>query len=118
MTAQVYVGVPAALIPGSTCKEQMEKVDRMNFDAFLVLAQDKGFVYQSSVGSALVIPPRFMVLNVAISSAAHGVRWQLFGKKGNVSETLKLMTTAVAENKELTRHALVKDICAKLVEAE
>ena len=88
----------------------------MSFPEFLHLAQECGFVHTSTVGSAIVIPPRYVVLNVATTNAAHGLRWMLFGKVGNLTETRDLMVTAVNENSELRRHAVVRDLASKMLD--
>ena len=110
----MYIGVPHDKLVGETCKDRLATVDRMTYDEFLRLAQVSGFVYKSLVGGAVVIPPRFVVLNVAITQAAHGIRWQLLGSQHNISETEQLMVTAILENPSLVKHLKVKCLCTKL----
>ena len=108
--------MPHDAVQGSTCKEQMTALDRMTFAEVLALAQSKGFTHKSQIGSAIVIPPRFFIINFPLSVAAHGLRWQLWGQKGNLSETHALMSKAVEENPQFKRHASVKELCGKLLD--
>ena len=112
---QVFIGVPQSEVPGSTCKEQRAALDKMSWEQFLELAQAKGFVYKSTVGSCIVLPPQYMMLNASLTQSCHGVRWQLFGSCLSTQLTQTLMSKAIAENASLKRHSLVKDAADKLL---
>ena len=113
--AQVYIGIPQECVLGVSIKEQIQNLDRMTWSAFLEIATDKGFIYKSTVGQAVILPPRFMMINASLSSSTHGIRWQLFGSEVTMKMTYDVMSKAISENPSLKRHTVVANQIKKLM---
>ena len=90
---ELVVGFKISEVPGDLLREKAAYLNGLSGDDFHKLSSKCGFEVVVGAGSAIVVPPGFLVMVVTGSSGVSGLRWGLSLQVRGESDTTIVVTT-------------------------